>query len=72
MIVDFKPRFFFDPAVRAADVRQKIEARFRIGFQKRTRRHDVFARHDDRDLVERINHVGDPLRMFTLERRHQR
>src|SRR6266849_7335402 len=44
MIVDFEARLFFRPAIKAAEVCEKVEFKIRRRLKKRANRHNVFAR----------------------------
>src|SRR5690242_11955892 len=66
VIVDLETRLFFDTAIGAANVCQKVELCLRRRLQELTRGDDVFAWHDHGRLAQGGDHFGDPLRMLTL------
>ena len=66
MIVDFKPRLFFRPAIKATQIRKKVELQTRSGFEKSAGLNDVFARNDDGCLAQRLDNFANPFRTLTL------
>ena len=71
VIINFKARFLFDPSICAAKVRQKIEFRIRAGFQSGTHINNMHRRNNCGNLTVRLDNFRYPLRVFTLQRRHQ-
>src|ERR1044071_2868616 len=72
VIVDLKTRLFFRAAIRAADVRKKIELKSGRGFEKRANLRDHFARHNHGNLAKGFDDFADPRSIRMLQRRHQR
>jgi len=64
MIVDFKPRLFFRPAIKAAEVCEKIELQAGSGLEKSAGGHDQFARNDDGGFAQRFDDFGHAFRML--------
>src|SRR5258705_8794632 len=71
MVIDFKSRFFLRTSVGAADIRKEIKTSIRRSLKKRTGRDNAFTRNDQRYFSVSSDDLGDPFRMFTLQRRHE-
>ena len=71
MIVDFKARFLFYASVGAAKVRQKIKLRIGAGFESGTHVNNMQRGNNSGYFTVSLDNFGYPVRMFTLQRRHQ-
>ena len=70
MVINFEARFLFGLTISAANVGEKIEARFGRRLQERTGVGDVLPREDNRRLAKSIDDFTNPFRVLTLQRRH--
>src|ERR1041385_8985563 len=71
VIVDLKPWFFLRAAIGTTKIRQEIKSGFRPRFQKPANGSYVLPGHNERCFSQGFNNFDDPVRMLTLERRHE-
>ena len=71
MIVDFETRIFFDP--RSAPQRSARKSNVASGPVFRAQHTSTICSRGtiDRHFAERFDDLGDPVRVLTLQRRHQ-
>lgn len=66
MVVDFEARIFFNAAIDATNISQKIEPTFRPTLQKSTHGRHLLSWNDDGRLAKSMDDFRNPFRMFML------
>src|SRR6185295_5088363 len=71
VIVHLEPRFFLSAAIGTTKIRQEIKPRFRPRFQKAANGSYVLPGHNKRCFSQGFDDFDNPVRVLTLERRHE-
>ena len=70
VVINFESRLFFDSAIHATKIGQKVKARLRPDLKLTADVGNVESRNGRGHFAERLDDLTDPIRMCTLQRRH--
>src|SRR5882724_7245803 len=71
VVIDFKTRLLFNPAINTAKIRKKVELRIQAKLQGAADIGNVQAWHLRGYFTVCFDNVSHPVFVFTLQRRHQ-